>query len=299
VVSTYDPDRWRRGLFNFRLTLTVPILRRSLVATAWSVVVQGAVVLGWLPTTAPLAHTLVGVAFGLLLVFRTNTSYDRFWEGRRLWGVIVEECRHLAQLAVVYLEPGSRNEFRSAVSVSAHAAMHALRIHRELGPNAEGLGVAAHGAVAQAAHVPTASLTRASQIVREAIARGAAPATVLPVFEESFRAILLAAGGCARIRATPIPFAYTVHLRRALILYAATIPFALAREFGWLAVPATCIVTFVLFGIEELGVSIEDPFGHDPNDLPLEQYCSAIDATLFDPSLDALAADAPAVRAAT
>ncbi len=290
MLSTYDPERWRRGLFNIRLTLTLPILRRSLFATAWSVVVQGAITLGVLPSTGPLAHTLVGVAFGLLLVFRTNTSYDRFWEGRRLWGTIVEECRHLAQLGVVYLVPEVRHEFRSAISVSAHAAMHGLRIHRDLGPRAEGLQAEVRASVAEAAHIPTAALARASELVRASIARGAAPPTALPAFEEGFRAILLAAGGCARIRATPIPFAYTVHLRRALILYAATIPFALAREFGWLAVPATCIVTFVLFGIEELGVSIEDPFGHDPNDLPLEQYCAAIDATLFDPSLDALAA---------
>jgi putative membrane protein len=295
VLSTYDPERWRRGLFNFRLTLTVPILRRSLVATAWSVLVQGAISLRLLPSTSSLAHTLVGIAFGLLLVFRTNTSYDRFWEGRRLWGTIVEESRNLARLAAVHVPAARRHELCAAVSVCAHATMHALRVERDLGPHAAGLGAATLAAVRDAAHVPTAALARVGQIAREAVRSGAAPATALPAFEEGCRAILLAAGGCTRIRATPIPFAYTVHLRRALILYATTIPFALAREYGWLSVPATCVVTFVLFGIEELGVSIEDPFGHDSNDLPLEQYCAAIDASLFDSSLDAIAAQDPAL----
>jgi len=297
-MSTYDPDRWRRGLFNVRLTLTVPILRRALVATAWAVVVRGGVALGVLPSASPLAHTLVGVAFGLLLVFRTNTSYDRFWEGRRLWGVILEETRNLARLAAAHLPASLRHEFRCAVSVSVHATMHGLRIQHDLGPHAEGLSPAARRAVAEAAHAPTAALLRASQLARQGVLGGSAPPTALPVFEEGFRAILLAAGGCARIRSTPIPFAYTVHLRRALILYAATIPFALAREFGWGAPLATLLVTFVLFGIEELGVSIEDPFGHDANDLPLDQYCAAVDATLFDASIDAVAAAAPPVLGA-
>ncbi len=297
MLSSYDPDRWRRGLFNVRLTLTVPILRRALVAAGWSLIVQAGVAAGALPSIAPLAHTLVGVAFGLLLVFRTNTSYDRFWEGRRLWGVILEECRNLARLAVTHLPRASHREFLCALSVCVHAVMHALRIQRDLGPHADGLTPAARRAVSEAAHPPTAALLRVGQIARQGILGGSAPATALLVFEEGLRSILLAAGGCSRIRATPIPFAYTVHLRRALILYAATVPFAFAREFGWGAPIATLLVTFVLFGIEELGVSIEDPFGHDANDLPLEQYCAAVDASLFDASLEALIDAAPEVRA--
>lgn len=70
-------------------------------------------------------------------------------------------------------------------------------------------------------------------------------------------------GGCERIHATPLPYAYTVHLRRALIVYCFTLPFALVSKFGWDTIPCVLLISYVLFGIEEIGVEIEDPFGTD------------------------------------
>ena len=81
-------------------------------------------------------------------------------------------------------------------------------------------------------------------------------------------------GGCERINSTPLPFAYTVHLRRLLILYCFTLPFALVDTFGWLAVLDTLGVAYTFFGIEEIGVEIENPFGLDLNDLALEDLCA-------------------------
>jgi putative membrane protein len=125
--------------------------------------------------------------------------------------------------------------------------------------------------------------------VETALPKGVDATALRWTFEEAWRNLLLQAGGCHRIRTTPIPFPYTVHLRRALVGYAMTVPFAFANEFGWRAVPATFIVTYILFGIEELGVATENPFGNDPSDLPLESYCAAVDASLFDPVLASLA----------
>ena len=80
---------------------------------------------------------------------------------------------------------------------------------------------------------------------------------------------------------TPLPFAYVVHLRRALILYCVTLPFALIEAYGWSTVVDTLLIAYTLFGIEEIGVEIEDPFGEDDNDLPLEQICGTIERNLL------------------
>ena len=83
-------------------------------------------------------------------------------------------------------------------------------------------------------------------------------------------------GGCERIATTPLPFAYMVHLRRVMIVYCFTLPFALVDSFGWLTVPAILGVAYTFFGIEEIGVEIENPFGNDLNDLALEELCGKI-----------------------
>ena len=87
-------------------------------------------------------------------------------------------------------------------------------------------------------------------------------------------------GACERIHRTPLPFAYVVHLRRALIVYCFTLPFALLAVFGWWTVLVTLILAYILYGIEEIGVEIEDPFAGDDNGLPLERYCARIEANL-------------------
>ena len=92
-------------------------------------------------------------------------------------------------------------------------------------------------------------------------------------------------GACERIHKTPIPFAYVVHLRRALVIYCATLPLALVGTFGWWNLVIVYLVSYILFGIEEIGVEIEDPFGDDENDLPLEQISEGIDKNVraFEP----------------
>ena len=89
-------------------------------------------------------------------------------------------------------------------------------------------------------------------------------------------------GGCERIRKTPLPFAYVVHLRRALVIYCFTLPFALVETFGWVTVLDTLLVAYVFFGIEEIGVEIEGPFGFDDNDLPLEAICETIQHNVYE-----------------
>src|SRR5581483_1443159 len=180
-------------------------------------------------------HSLVGVALGLLLVFRTNASYDRFWEGRKLWGTIVNESRNLARSARAFLkdDPALRDEVLDWAAAFPYAAMHGLRDQRGLGPPASRLPAAEVESVLAASHVPSAVAGRITSLLATARDRGVISDIVMANIDQNVQTLIDALGGCERIHRTPIPFAYMVHLRRALILYCFTLPFALVREFGW------------------------------------------------------------------
>ena len=91
-----------------------------------------------------------------------------------------------------------------------------------------------------------------------------------------------ALGGCERILKTPIPLAYAIHLKQLLLLYCLSLPFQLVEDLGWGTGLIVALVSFTLFGIEEIGIEIENPFGHDPNDLPLDAICATMQRNIDD-----------------
>ena len=116
--------------------------------------------------------------------------------------------------------------------------------------------------------------------MHDARQRGLIDAMQLRSLDQNVQSLIDCCGACERIRSTPAPFGYVVHLRRALIIYCLTLPLALVRDYGWGAVLATLVISYVMFGIEEIGVEIEHPFDLTINDLPLESLCDTIDRDL-------------------
>ncbi|WP_426752168.1 bestrophin family protein [Myxococcus sp. Y35] len=278
----YDPHRWWSYFHYLRGSMVREIVARVLVCVLWAAGVT-AVHLHFkaldIPTTV---HTLAGISLSLLLVFRTNASYDRFWEGRKLWGGIVNETRNLARASGVFLRQDAAlySTLLRWISAFPYAATASLRGERDLGPVAPELAADEANAVLSSQHVPLAVAQKMSAALDEGRRRGYYPEYVQMQLDQNVQLLIDYIGGCERIHKTPIPFAYMMHLRRALIFYCYTLPFALVDSFGWLTVVATFIVAYVFFGIEEIGVEIEDPFGHDDNDLPLERICETIRANL-------------------
>jgi putative membrane protein len=228
-------------------------------------------------------HNLVGTALGLLLVFRTNSAYDRFWEGRKLWGGMVNESRNLARTARSLL-PGDHDTARRVIAWNValvYAAMCSLRGQKHLGAAARLLEPAEADQAVRADHPVLYCAGRITDTLRAARDAGKLSAYDLVYIDGNVQALVDYVGGCERIRKTPLPFAYLVHLRRALVIYCLALPFALVRDFGWMAVPITLAVSYVFFGLEEIGVEIEDPFGSDDNDLPLDEICGTIERNLL------------------
>ena len=279
----YDPSDWARHLFTFRGSVLVKIMGRIMVISAFALGV-----LLWhqnqpfssLPATP---HALVGLALGLLLVFRTNSAYDRFWEGRKRWGMIVNRSRDLSRQVLAWMEVPTPRRERVVRHIAAYAVTtkRHLRSEKDLDELEGFLPDADLEAIRAAQHRP---LKVAEVITSELVLarrEGGLSDYAAMTLDGNLTRLIDDLGACERILKTPIPFAYVMHLRRFLFVFLLTLPFVLV-EMGWAMVASVAVITYALIGIEEIGVQIEDPFGHDLNDLPIDEICETIQANLME-----------------
>ncbi len=259
----YDPHEWFSHFWDVKGSMLRAIFPRVALCTALAACVA-ALWASRVPVAMPITiHSLVGVAIGLLLVFRTNSSYERFWEARRLWGQLTNTSRNFARIFHSIRPEAPDLADAGCAWIAAFPTALAQRLRAAPSDRAsfdQSLNESEVEAV----------------IVDNAARRGAITDIRRVYFESQIQLLIDILGGCERIQSTPLPFAYVVHLRRAVILYCATLPFGLVADFGWWSVVGTLFVSFVFFGIEDIGVEIENPFGDDDNDLPLERYCRTI-----------------------
>ena len=92
----------------------------------------------------------------------------------------------------------------------------------------------------------------------------------------AFNNLIDALLGCERILKTPVPLAYTIHLKQLLLIFCFLLPFQLVGQMGWWTGPTVALISFTLLGVEAIGMEIENPFGYDANDLPLDTICAQI-----------------------
>jgi putative membrane protein len=268
AVITYDPKNW------LRLLLDVP--RSHVFRTlAIDVVVAGAYaalivyletrVTGVFLPLGPSFLSILGIILGLLLVFRTNTAYDRWWEGRKLWGQLVNVSRGLAHQLDAMLDDSTatadlRQRYADTLAAYPASLVRHLRVPGSV------VGPAA----------PIALLTTLHRAVQADIASGHlvsdARITLAPLLQQ----IDDLTGGCERIRNTPIPVSYSSYVKQFVLVYALVMPFGLVKEFGYGAVVASMLTFFATMGLELLAEEIEDPFGDDSNDLPLDRITATI-----------------------
>lgn len=260
----YDPKNWLRILFDFPRspvfrTLALDVLGAGVYA---ALVVWVENKLGVAVPLGPSFLSILGIILGLLLVFRTNTAYDRWWEGRRAWGQLVNTSRAIGHALDAMLPDGAPQRQRYATLLSAYPTVLAAYLRTPRGM------VALHGpneAVRDLVRAVHADI-RAGVLPREALV----PLTpVLTNFDD-------VCGICERIRNTPIPFSYSSYVKQFVVLYALIMPFGLAREFQYGTVIASMFTFFATMGLELLATEIEEPFGTDRNDLPLEDITQRI-----------------------
>jgi|SRR5688572_1117677 len=222
----------------------------------------------------PLMHSLLGLVISLLLVFRTNTAYDRWWEGRKLWGSLVNNSRNLAIKLSVILQDDVAEErtfFRKIIPAFAYALHNHLKKERtriELfetdarHPIFEKIDTTKHNpnqvALLMFQHLD--AMYRSKKI----------DGNQLIVLNAEFQSFTEICGACERIKNTPIPYSYSVFLKKFIFFYIMTLPFGYVFSLGYYVVPVVAFIFYVLASLELIAEEIEDPFGNDANDLPTE-----------------------------
>jgi len=274
----YDAKAWFGVLLKVRGSVGPRLLPRMLIAGGIGLV--AAVLYDRVKFhTPPIAHTMIGVALGLLLVFRTNASFDRWWEGRKLLGGMVNRTRDLARQLAAYVPEGSRATVDDSVrllNAFFAVAMQGLRDERDLTPLGALLTAEERR---QLEPIKTRGTMVLSWITRriDTLAReGHITDARLLAMDTNLTALVDGHSGCERIVRTPIPFAYAQHIKLFVTLFCFSVPFAIVDAMKWYTPIAAAIFAFALFGIDEIGVEIEDPFGYDDNDLPIDRIAATI-----------------------
>jgi putative membrane protein len=222
-------------------------------------------------------HTLIGLMLGLLLVFRTNTAYDRWWEGRKLWGQLVNDCRNFAVKIAACVRAEQRDKIEIADRLSAFA--FALKDHLRGGVKLQSLETFEHDEE-QPEHVPSYIVARIYDRLERWRLSDQLGGFELLFLDRHAAALLDICGGCERILKTPISRGYRRFILQSIWVYIVTLPWGIVDDIGWWTAPVTIVVAYLLVGIEVLAEQAEDPFGTDIDDLPLDDICATIDRNL-------------------
>ena len=228
-----------------------------------------------------LIHTLLGFVLSMLLVFRTNTAYDRWWEGRKLLGKMVNDSRNLAiKLHAILPEDDKENRdfFKKYLCFFPHL------LSRHLSKQSTKMELAQdqqHTEVEQLPHPPNALIWRIQNQVQKLYREGVITGDQLIILDTQLSGFLDVCGGCERIKNTPIPYSYSSFTKKFIVIYVITLPIAYAMSIGYMMTLLTVFVFYVLMSLEVLAEEIEEPFNNEENDLPMELIAQNIERNII------------------
>ena len=242
-------------------------------------------------TVTPIPFTLIGLPLAIFLGFRNNTAYDRYWEARKLWGELLlrmrtlsRQCQGLIHLDQ-QLDPARRDgDVRVRMVHRAIAFAHALRLQlRDQKDDAllqSWVGPAEFARVRTSSNPADALMLAMGRDLGDCVRRGQLEPCLAVSIDSTLTALTAAAASCERIKGTPVPFSYTLLLHRTAYMYCFLLPFGLVDTTGFMTPFVVGIVAYTFFGLDALGDEIEEPFGLESNDLPLDTLCRSIEINL-------------------
>jgi putative membrane protein len=235
----------------------------------------------------PLPLAVVGGALGIFVSFRTNSAYSRWWEGRQLWGRLVNASRTLCSQALAYLPADGEGRALAVAIVRRHVAyVHALRAALRLQDVAADPDVRAflapgeHAGLARESNANHAIVHENYAAIALAARRGWIDGHQLRALDETLRVVLDVQGGCERLKKTPMPRGYAFIAERLVLAFSALFPLATVAELGPWVVPVNVLVCLAFSLISEAGRVLEDPFTMYWNGLPLTALSRTIEVNL-------------------
>lgn len=234
----------------------------------------------------PVMHSLLGFAISMLLVFRTNTAYDRWWEGRKLWGALVNNSRNLALKLKAILpesEVAQRSFFRKIIPAYAHALhLHLRREETRLELFEDDEHKHVFSKIDTGKHVPNQMALLMYQHIHNLHKQGKLSGEELIFLNTELQSFTDICGACERIKNTPIPFSYSVFIKKFIFVYVMTLPFGYVFQLGYWVIPVVAFIFYVLASLELIAEEIEDPFGGDQNDVPTDKIALNIERNIKD-----------------
>jgi len=282
---------WFRMLLAWRGSVLPQLLPRLFIVLCISIVAVAAHdhILKVTVNLSTVPFSLIGIALAVFLGFRNSASYDRYWEGRKLWGQMLNETRSLTREALTLPHSGdeaaTRERARELVGLLA-ALPHALRHQlRSTDPRADleaRLPPVLFERVMASRFRPATLMLCASEWVQREAREGRLDGYAVLAFEHNLNGISDVIGGCERIVSTPLPFAYTVMIHRTVYFFCALLPFGLVDSIGALTPVFAVFVAYAFMAHEAIASQIEDPFGTEDNDLALNMMSAGIEVALHD-----------------
>lgn len=285
-MINYNPKLWVRHIFHVAKSDTLQILWKEILLLGVITTIITYVELNYFDDIKFLSeitgvYSLVGFVLSLLLVFRTNTAYDRWWEGRKKWGEMVNNCRNLAtKVDSKITNEESRYKFSNWIVNYPFVLKEHLRggvVRAELVGSVKELD-----AIMSASHPPSKLTAMMYRELKDLKKKGELSEEEYLVFNENVNAFLDITGACERIKNTPIPYSYSLFLKKFIFIYVTTLPLAFVPTFGYGTALIAVFIFYILVSMEVLAEEIEDPFGRDDNDLPTDDLCHKIKANVED-----------------
>ncbi len=279
-MISYNPKEWFTFIFKFHKADTFRKLFPLIIGISVYCLVVDYLIIDYFQLSddnhlknITIMHSMLGFVISLLLVFRTNTAYDRWWEGRKQWGSLVNNSRNLAlKLSAILTEKEDKQFFKKTIPYYAHVLNLHLkdqRINQEL---FEELNIN----IDHKKHKPNQVVKLLMKKINELQKENKISGEQLLYINQELLSFTDICGACERIKNTPIPFSYSVFLKKFIFFYVMTLPFGYVFNLGYYTIPVVIFIFYVLASLELIAEEIEEPFGNDENDLPTQRIAENI-----------------------
>lgn len=281
-MVTYNPKDWLKLIFHFHKSDTFRILLPAILLLGCITGIVSYLEQNYftdrIPSNLIIFHQISGFIISLVLVFRINSAYDRWWEGRKLWGSLLNNSRNLA-IKLNGLIPSHDNKTRSEIQILISNFAHSLKDHLRNKSGAEGIifteSLTRENYLA-AGHKPNyVARQMTSRIIGICKTNPQTPNDYL-ILSENIDDMTEICGACERIKNTPIPYSYSIFIKKIVFIYIITLPLSFGLNAGYWSVPMVMIMFYAFASLELISEEIEDPFGTDANDLPTDEIAEKI-----------------------
>jgi putative membrane protein len=279
-------ENWFRMLFIWRGSVLPRLLYRLFLLFALSVLVlyfNGAL-FNYKIQLNPAPFTLFGIALAIFLGFRNNVSFDRFWEGRKLWGALLNTTRSLARQAQTLSDLPAQStaidRFVNLLIAFTYCCKHQLRNTNPAEDLRRLLGDADCEKLKTARYIPNLLLLEMGAWLKHIRTSNQIDPLLAANIDHNLNELSNIIGGCERIASTPIPYTYKVLLHRTVYIYCFMLPFGFVDSLGWIMPLIVTFIAYTFVALEAVADELEDPFGLEPNDLALNTLCAMIENTL-------------------